>query len=258
MAEHNGNFHSPLRVAVIGAAGGIGNALLRALESGSAGQDLDVAELYAFARDPDRIDAKRAQQLHIDVLDESSIAAAAESAAAKSPLDLVIVSTGLLHREGGERPAIQPEKALRDLDATSMAEVFAVNSVAPAMLAKHFLPALRKTHKSVFAVLSARVGSIEDNRLGGWASYRASKAALNMLLRTFSIEQRRQNSNSIIAALHPGTVDTSLSKPFQKRVPDNQLFSPEQSAAYLLAVINSLQPSDSGGFFAWDGQPIPY
>jgi NAD(P)-dependent dehydrogenase (short-subunit alcohol dehydrogenase family) len=124
------------------------------------------------------------------------------------------------------------------------------------MVAKHFLPLLRKGRKTVFAALSARVGSISDNRLGGWSSYRASKAALNMLLRTLAIEHARKWPDSVVVALHPGTADTALSKPFSSRVPAERLFSPSRSAGYLLGVIDDLKPSTTGGFFAWDGTPI--
>ncbi len=169
------------------------------------------------------------------------------------PVDLVIVATGILHRA-----SISPEKSMREMSANAMAEVFAINTIGPALVAKHFLPQLRRGSKSVFAALSARVGSIEDNRLGGWMSYRASKAALNMLIKTLSIEHGRRRPDSIIAGLHPGTVDTALSEPFQKNVPDGKLFTPAQSADYLLSVIDGLKASDTGGVFAWDGARIPY
>lgn len=241
-------FHQPLNAVIVGATGGIGRAFVDALAG-----DERVARVLALARSrqegwPDGVEAGE-----IDILDETSIQRAA-AGAAEEPVDLVVVATGLLH--DGDR--VQPEKSLRDFDAETMQRVFAVNAVAPAMLAKHFLPTLRKRSKTVFAALSARVGSISDNRLGGWASYRASKAALNMLLRTAAIEHARRNSSSVVIALHPGTVDTRLSAPFQSNVPDGQLFSPEQSVSRLLEVIDSVGPQDSGGFFAWDGQPIDY
>jgi NAD(P)-dependent dehydrogenase (short-subunit alcohol dehydrogenase family) len=166
----------------------------------------------------------------------------------------VFVATGLLHRDD----AVQPEKAMRALSASAMSEVFAVNAVGPALLAKHFLPTLRKNGKTVFAVLSARVGSISDNRLGGWASYRASKAALNMVIKTLSIEQARRRPESVVVSLHPGTVDTALSKPFSASVSENSLFTPQHSVACLFKVIDGLDVADSGGFFAWDGTPIEY
>ena len=136
-------------------------------------------------------------------------------------------------------------------------QLFAVNAIGPALVAKHFLPLLPRHGRSVFASISARVGSIEDNRLGGWYSYRASKAALNMLLKTYSIELKRRAPSAICVGLHPGTVDTALSKPFQGGVAPGKLFSPTQSAAYLLRVIDGLTPADNGAVFAWDGSQIP-
>ena len=170
------------------------------------------------------------------------------------PLDLVLVATGILHSDSG----IQPEKRLRDIDAAAMAEVMRINAIGPALVAKHFLPLMRREAKSVFAAISARVGSIGDNRLGGWASYRASKAALNMLLRTFAIEHARTHPEGICVALHPGTVDTALSRPFQARVPQGKLFTPGDAAERLLTVLDGLGPGDSGGFYAWDGSRIEY
>lgn len=243
------SFAKPLRAVVIGASGGIGNAFVAALE-----RNPRVGDIYAFARHPERVRASRATVDSIDIHDEVSIAAAAKKAAAGAAPSLVIVATGILH--DGDR--IQPEKAMREFDAGTMAEVFAINAIAPAIIGKHFLPILRKNEKSVFAALSARVGSIGDNRLGGWASYRASKAALNMLLRTLAIEHARRNRDSVILGLHPGTVDTGLSKPFQRRVPDKQLFTPEASADYLLHVIDKVTADDSGNVFAWDGKRIDF
>jgi len=242
------DFHSPLRAAVIGASGGIGGQFVSAL-----GDRPGVGDVFAFSRTPDTITTFGVTSAGIDICDEASIAAAARTATEAGPLDLVIVATGLLH-DG----SLQPEKSMRTLDADAMATVFAINTIAPALLAKHFLPAMRKGTKTVFAALSARVGSISDNRLGGWTSYRASKAALNMTLKTLSIEHARRFPASVVAALHPGTVDTSLSKPFQGRVPDEQLFSASRSAGHLLDVIDRLTPADTGGFFAWDGSRIEF
>lgn len=232
-----------------GANGGIGGACVDALLD-----DPRVARVSALSRSPV---VRRHDRLHaaaIDFADESSIEAAARGCAAAGDIDLVIVATGVLHRD----PDISPEKRLADLDGDTMAEVFRINTIGPALLAKHFLPLLRRDAKSVFAAISARVGSIGDNRLGGWSSYRASKAALNMLLRTFSIEQLRTNPSSLVVALHPGTTDTPLSEPFQKNVPDDKLFTPAFVAGRLLAVLDGLTSDDSGGFFAWDGSPIEY
>ncbi len=235
-----------LNVAVIGAGGGIGAALVDELAKRDG-----VAAVHALSRSPEEHADPKVRTGRIDVTDESSVIEAAE--AIDQPLDLVIVAVGILH--AGD---LQPERRIKEIDADNMHAVFAVNTVGPAIVAKHFLPKLPKAGPSVFAAISARVGSITDNRLGGWTSYRASKAALNMVLRTFAIEHARSRRESTIAALHPGTVDTQLSEPFSKRVPEGKLFEPAQSANYLLDVIDGLGPEDSGGFFAWDGSRIDY
>ena len=192
--------------------------------------------------------------IKVDTLDEASVAETATKCAEAGPIDLVIVATGILH--DGDR--LQPEKRMHDLDAAAMADVFRINTIAPAILAKHFLPQMRRDGKSAFAAISARVGSISDNRLGGWASYRASKAALNMLIKTLSIEHARTHRDGIVVALHPGTTDTALSKPFQRNVPDGKLFSPDFTSECLLRVLDELTSDDTGGFFAWNGDPIEY
>lgn len=224
---------------VIGAAGGIGQALADALaEEGG----YDVVHRFARAATGDA---------HIDITDEASIAAAAAVATAGPTPDLVIVATGLLHDA-----TRGPERATKELDAAWLARNFAVNAIGPALVAKHFLPFMPKSGRSVFAALSARVGSISDNRLGGWHGYRASKAALNQLIRTIAIEERRRNSSSIVVALHPGTVDTPLSKPFQGNVAPGRLFDPSRAAVQLLDVLDGLRPPDSGKLFAWDGVEV--
>lgn len=202
--------------------------------------------VHGFAR-------SRSGSQHLDLEDEASIAAAAALVAQGPPPTLVIVATGLLHLEKHG-----PEKALRDLDPSWLAKVYAINAIGPALVAKHFLPIMPKNHRTVFAALSARVGSITDNRLGGWHGYRASKAALNMLMRNLAIEEHRRNARAIIVALHPGTVDTALSAPFQGNVQPGRLFNPERAALQLLDVIEELKPSDSGGLFDFEGKEIPF
>ena len=225
------------RAVVIGASGGIGAAVASALEKGGC-------EVIALGR-------SERSAAYLDLEREDTIAAAAEHVAAGGSPDLVFVATGLLH-EGD----VAPEKDWRDLDAASMARNFAVNSIGPTLVAKHFLPLLPVERTACFATLSARVGSISDNRLGGWYSYRASKAALNMLVRTLSVELKRKNPSAVCVGLHPGTVDTPLSEPFQRNVPEGKLFTPEYSAAKLLGVLARLECRDSGKLFAWDGQEI--
>lgn len=187
----------------------------------------------------------------IDLTCEASIAAAAARVGASGPIDRIIVAAGLLHDAH-----VRPEKSLRDVTADGLARYFAVNSIGPALIAKHFIPLLPRDRPAVFAALSARVGSIADNRLGGWHGYRASKAALNMLVKTLAIELGRTHPQSLCVALHPGTVDTALSRPFQRRVPADKLFAPALAAERLLAVVDGLTPVDSGGCFAWDGVRI--
>jgi len=225
---------------VIGASGGIGGAVADALED-EAGH----AKVWRFGR-------SLTGNAQLDLTDEASIAEAAAQVAAGPPPSLVFVATGILGE--GERG---PEKALRDLDPEWLARVFAINTIGPALVAKHFLPLLPRTGTPVFAALSARVGSISDNRLGGWHGYRASKAALNMLIRNFAIDAARRNDRSIVVGLHPGTVDTRLSEPFRGTVAPGKLFDPERAALQLLDVIEGLKPVDSGRCFAWDGVEIP-
>lgn len=213
-----------------------------------------VASVCAFSRSAVDWNIDGVNGGKIDLTDEESIRAAAEVASRDGPLDLVIVTTGILSVDD----RIRPEKAMKELDAVALGALFSINAIGPTLVAKHFLPTLRKQSKTVFAALSARVGSIGDNRLGGWYAYRASKSALNMLLKTLSIEHARLWPESVVAGLHPGTVDTSLSRPFTGRTPKEKLFSAQQSADYLLDVIDGFEPADSGGVFAWDGSRIEY
>lgn len=224
--------------AVVGASGGIGTALLAQLRAGGR-----FGAVMALGRNTD-------PALEFD--DEDTIAAsAARIAAAGAPLRLVIDATGFLHGNG-----FLPEKSLSQLDPAHMAHAFAINAIGPAMLIKHFAPLLAGDGKTVFATLSARVGSIGDNRLGGWYSYRASKAALNQLVHTAAIELGRRKPQAIIVALHPGTVASPLSAPFAKN--GLEVRPSKLAADELLAVIERLEPGDSGGFFDHKGVPIPW
>jgi NAD(P)-dependent dehydrogenase (short-subunit alcohol dehydrogenase family) len=240
-------FPPQTRVAVIGASGGIGQALVALFAS-----DPRVERVFALSRTPCPVASPKIIQGELDLEDEASIVNCAASLSSDSVLDIVVVATGILW--SGEQ--LRPEKSMRELDMDKLAEVLAINTIGPALVAKHFLPTLRKGSKTIFAALSARVGSIGDNRLGGWYSYRASKAALNMLLKTLSIEHARQWPQSVIVGLHPGTVTTELSTPFTKRTPPEKLFSPEISAGHLLKVLDAVTLEDSGGVFAWDGQRV--
>lgn len=232
---------------MFGAAGGIGAAFVRALLD-----DPHCATVFGGARRPLE-PAQRFQPFHFDLQDESTIAAAFQTMANGGPVDLVIVATGMLH-DG----AVKPEKTIRNLDAEALTRSFAINTIGPALIAKHALAQLPRDRKAVFAALSARVGSISDNHSGGWYAYRAAKAALNQMIRTAAIECAAKNKHAVCVALHPGTVDTAMSKPFQAGVAAEKLFTPDYSAHRLLSVIDALTPADSGGFFAWDGAPIAY
>jgi NAD(P)-dependent dehydrogenase (short-subunit alcohol dehydrogenase family) len=227
---------------VIGSTGGIGTALLAQLES-----DRTFAQVCGLSR---------ASQPPLDLLDQASIAQAAKHVSGlmvTSGLDLrlVVDATGTLFGDGHS-----PEKSWRQLDPVQMAHAFAINAIGPALLMKHFLPLFPKQGKAVFATLSAKVGSIGDNRLGGWYSYRASKAALNQLVHTAAIELRRGQPDAICVALHPGTVATGLSAPFAKSGLDVQ--PPAASASRILAVLDGLTNADSGGFFNHDGSRLPW
>ena len=237
---------SPLHAVVIGASGGIGGALVEALLARN-----DVAAVTALSRRPAGALPARATGGHIDLLDEASVARAAQACREPAPR-LVICAAGLLH--DGE---LRPEKSLRDLDPAQLARLFAVNTIGPALVLKHFSPLLPARGRSVVALLSARVGSISDNRLGGWYGYRASKAALNQLVRTASIEVARSRRDAVIVGLHPGTVETALSAPFRGNVPPARLFTPAFAASRLLAVLDERTPADSGRCFAWDGSEVP-
>jgi NAD(P)-dependent dehydrogenase (short-subunit alcohol dehydrogenase family) len=211
-----------------------------------------MATIYAGSRAPRVRERMNVRPFSFDLRDEKSIETAVRQIAQGGPLDLVIVAIGVL--QDGE---ITPEKTFRALDPIRMADVFAINAIGPAIIAKHALPLLSRDRRSVFAALSARVGSIGDNRAGGWHSYRASKAALNMLVRNFALELRRTNPQAIAVALHPGTVDTALSQPFQANLPEGQLTRADDAALNLLALVDKLTSADSGGHLAWDGSAIP-
>ncbi|WP_287849918.1 SDR family NAD(P)-dependent oxidoreductase [Acidiphilium sp.] len=222
---------------VFGAGGGIGGALVAALAG-----DRRFAAVIGLGR---------GSAPRFDLLDEASIAEAVRAVAARGAIRLAIDATGFLHDE-----AQMPEKSLRELDACRLARSFALNAIGPALLMKHLLPALPREGRAVFATLSARVGSIGDNRLGGWYGYRASKAALNQFVRTAAVELARRSPAAICVALHPGTVATGLSAPFAAAGLDVQ--APEVAAARLLAVIDRLTPAESGGFFDHRGEAVPW
>ena len=223
---------------VIGASGGIGRAVADALESGR-----HFAEVVCLSR---------SGTPSLDITSEPSIAqAAADIAARGGALRLVFDATGFLHDDEH-----QPEKSWTQIDPEHMRKSFATNAIGPAVLMKHFLPLLSSDGRAVFATVSAKVGSIGDNELGGWYAYRAAKAALNQLVKTASVELKRRKPQAICVALHPGTVATGLTGPFDKTGLDVQ--APANAATQLLRMIDALQPGDSGGFLDRFGQKLPW
>ena len=247
----------PARVLVTGASSGIGLAMVQALL-----EDAVVARVYAVSRRGGACEVlqalrerhgERLQAVAADLTCDTGLADVAAAAASGGALHLVVNCAGILHGAG-----LRPEKSLATLQRDALAQVFALNAFAPVLLAKALLPLLGPGAPRVFASLSARVGSISDNRLGGWYAYRASKAAQNQLLRTLAIEWRRTHPHATCVLLHPGTVDTPLSRPFQANVPPAALSTPGHAARRLLDVIAGLTPADSGRFIAWDGSPVPW
>ena len=220
-----------MRALVIGSSGGIGGALVAAL----AGQGWQVTGLSRTGNG-------------LDVTDEASVEAAL--GALHGPFHRVIIATGAL-----EIGPHTPEKALRQVTADGMAAQFALNTIGPALVLKHALRLLPKDEPAVIAALSARVGSIGDNRTGGWHSYRAAKAALNQIIRGASIELARSHKQAICVALHPGTVQTKFTEKYLGRHP---AVPPSEAAANLLRVMDSLTPAQTGQFFDWSGSEVPW
>lgn len=241
---------------VVGASQGIGLGFVRHLLVSDRfdclfatyRQPETATGLLALQTDP------RLQCLPLEATEEGEIAQlAAKIQGQGRGLDLVINCVGVLHQ--GD---LQPEKSLRQIDADQLLRYFQINSIPAILLAKHLQPLLKQEGRTVFANLSAKIGSIEDNRIGGWYGYRASKAALNMLLKTAAIEYSRKNPHTIIVALHPGTTDTRLSEPFQRNVPPEKLFAVDRTVAQLLTIIAGLTEADTGAFFSWDGSRLPW
>jgi NAD(P)-dependent dehydrogenase (short-subunit alcohol dehydrogenase family) len=245
------------QVLIVGASGGIGLGFVQGLLALP-----EVERVYAACRQPEQAIALQAeakkddrlQLLTIDITHEATIAAAiAEIKSKTDRLHCVINCVGVLHDD-----TVQPEKSLRQIDGDRMLHYFQVNSIGAVLLAKHVQPLLKHDQLSVLATISAKVGSIGDNALGGWYGYRASKAALNMLMKTTAIEYQRTCPRAIVTVLHPGTTATRLSAPFQRNVPPEKLFEPEKTAHYLLDVMSNLTTEDSGAFFSWNGDRLPW
>ena len=223
---------------ILGASGGIGNALAELLER-SAG--FSTVEKFSRKSEPP-----------VDILDEASLANAAALISSRGAgLRLLIIATGVLHGHD-----LRPEKSLREISPDAFAKSFAINAAGPALAIKHFAPLLPPQGKSLILALSARVGSIGDNHLGGWYAYRAAKAALNQIVRTAAIEIARRKPEAICIAMHPGTVATSLTQPFAKNGLDVQ--SPQTAAAKILQAIDAMGPAQTGGFYDNRGEAIAW
>ena len=254
------SFAHPFNALVTGASRGLGLGFVRAL---MAAPQLNL--IYAACRRPHDAQAlsaiarehpQKLRVLALDVTREADFAIAADTVRRETDrLHLVLNVAGVLQDAA---LGLRPERRVEELDPAALLASFSVNAVGPALAAKHFLKLLTHEQRAVFASLSARVGSITDNRLGGWYGYRAAKAAQNQFTRSFAIEAARRAPRLIVAALHPGTVETDLSEPFRGNVAEGKLFPVEQAVSQLLAVIDRLQAADSGGFRAWDGSTIPF
>jgi NAD(P)-dependent dehydrogenase (short-subunit alcohol dehydrogenase family) len=243
----------PTSALVVGAGQGIGLEFVRQLL-----QREDINRLYATYRNPQTellaIADSRFSCLPMDITDEAQIATVVKTIQAETKaLHAVINCVGVLH-EG----TMQPEKSLRQLNGEQLLRYFHVNSIGAVLVAKHVQPLLKHSDRALLATISAKIGSIGDNQLGGWYGYRASKAALNMFMRTTAIEYKRTCPRAIVVTLHPGTTDTQLSQPFQRNVPPEKLFSVDRTVKQLLAVLDQLQERDSGEFFSWDGSRLPW
>ncbi|MBW4643998.1 MAG: SDR family NAD(P)-dependent oxidoreductase [Goleter apudmare HA4340-LM2] len=249
---------NPVNTLIVGASQGIGLGFVKKLL-----QDVRITKIYATYRQaesaPDLLAIEREYSniltcLSLDITNEQNIVASIQKIGTEvKQLHLVINCVGILHADN-----LQPEKSLKQLNSENLLHYFQVNSIGAVLLAKHLLPFFRHGERSVFATISAKIGSIGDNQLGGWYGYRASKAALNMFMRTAAIEYARSSPKSLVVTLHPGTTDTRLSRPFQKNVPTDKLFSVERTVSQLLSVIEELQEGDSGQFFSWDGSRLPW
>ncbi len=234
-------------IIVLGASGAIGGALIRTLLD-----KVSTQRIFALSRNPIEVTDARVTALAIDLENEISLIQAASACQVEGGVDLITNTIGILH----EGDTIRPEKGLKELDPETMARLFRVNTIGPALVMKHFSPLLARDRPAVIASLSARVGSIGDNKAGGWYSYRASKAALNQLIRTTSIELAARRPQVICVGLHPGTVRSAMSEPFLQRYTKNEIFEPETAATALLSVVAGLTPEQTGKIFAWDGQEI--
>ena len=239
-------FTKPLNVAVFGASGNIGKEFVNYFLNAN-----QANKIFSFSRSKINFNNNRIIEKCISFDDENALGNAASSIKELLTLDIVIVASGILHENN-----IMPEKSLRDLTAHNFQRLFLINTIFPALIAKHFIPLMCRRSKSVFVILSAKVGSISENYLGGWYAYRTSKSALNMIIKNIALEVQRKSNATIVVGLHPGTVDSKLSRPFQTNVDRKKIFLPQYAVEKMLQVIKNLELSDSGKCWSWDGSEI--
>lgn len=229
-------------IIIIGSSGAIGLEFLK-----QYALNPDIKKIYSFSRKNINFSSEKVSHFAIDIENEDSIIEC--SSKIKDSIDAIIIATGFLHDKN-----IKPEKRLSDVSQLTLQKNLAVNFIGPALILRYFSPFLRKDIKTIIAILSARVGSISDNKIGGWYSYRASKAALNQLIKTSSIENKFKLPKSITVGFQPGTVDSNLSKPFQKNI--KKLFTPQESVESIIAIINNLDLGKNGKILDWKGEEI--
>jgi len=232
-------------IAIIGSSGAIGNAFVEHYI-----KDSSVENIFTFSRNATDHVSEKVTSFEIDVESQDSIEKAAGQVK-DHIIDRIIIASGILHTE-----SFGPEKSIKDLNYETFAKVYSINTIGPALIGRYFIPLMNKNEKSVIAFLSARVGSISDNSLGGWYSYRSSKTALNQIVKNFSIELKRINKNAIALALQPGTVESRFSEPFKKNISKNKLFTPDYSVGLLSQVIENSSLNESGSLLSYDGEII--
>ena len=236
------------KVAIFGTQGAIGQAFLQ-----HCLLHQNIKHIYSFSRQYIQYNDSRVSHHVLDYTDEASLKHTKNTLDNTLKLDLIFIATGALHTQSG-----MPEKSLQHYQKEYAQELYLINTIGPSLIMKHFWPLLTATKPSILACLCARIGSISDNKLGGWYAYRASKAALMMMIKSLSIEVSRRNKHARCVGLHPGTVDSNLSKPFQKNISKNSLKTPEDSAKELFSTLSGLNITDSGKQFAYDGSEIAY
>ena len=231
--------------AIIGSSGSIGHAALQIIS-----EHPSLKKCYALSRGTHKFNHEKVEHIPIDYETEESIAQAASKI--DKPLDLVLIATGILHQD-----TIQPEKSIQQININNLEYIFKVNTFGPTLSMKHFIPKMNHERQNIIAVLSAKVGSIQDNHLGGWYTYRASKSALNMIIKTASIESKHRYKKTYIVGIHPGTVKSKLSQPFTKHI-HHEIFEPEKAMNQILDIIKNIKEKHHGRMIAYDGTVIPY